>query len=82
MIKLSKETRLKASDVLDRAKRYFGPGGLDMDVVDMGACAIGFERGGGHVVVTVADAAEERPADVTITSREFETQARAFLTRI
>jgi len=80
MLRISKHTRLKPADVIDRASRFFGSGGEGLDETQRTPCCISFEGAGGHVTVSVAD--EENRRSVDIETREFEYPAKKFLGKL
>jgi hypothetical protein len=54
MIKISKESKLKPSEVIKRAVAFFGPKGYGLEVKDEDKCNAYFEGGGGSVRIAVA----------------------------
>ena len=80
MIRIAKQTRLAPEDIIERASKYFGKGGEELQETQRNPCCISFEGAGGYVSVSVVDEAEHRNVDVE--SREFEYQARRFLEKI
>ena len=80
MIRIAKQTRLKSEDIIDKASRFFGEGGEELEEKERNRCCISFEGAGGYVAVTVVDEDKHRVIDVE--TREFEYQAKAFLKRI
>ena len=80
MIRIAKQTRLSAGDIIERASKYFGKGGEELQETQRNPCCISFEGAGGYVSVSVVDEAKHRNVDVE--SREFEYQARRFLEKI
>ena len=55
MIRIAKQTRLKPSDVIVRASKYFGEGGEGLEEKERNPCCISFEGAGGYVAVSVVD---------------------------
>ncbi len=80
MINLGKQSKLMPAEVVQKAREFFGPGGLGLKVNEAGDCCARFEGGGGYVNVDAATAA--RGSDVNVTSQEWEQQARRFLEKI
>jgi hypothetical protein len=80
MIRIAKQTRLAPEDIIERASKYFGKGGEELQETQRNPCCISFEGAGGYVSVSVVDESEHRTVDVE--SREFEYHARRFLEKI
>ena len=80
MIRIAKQTRLNAPDVIVRASGYFGAGGEGLEETERNPCCISFEGAGGYVAVSVVD--EEKRRTVDVETREFEYQAKRFLDTI
>ena len=77
MIRITRQTRLKPADIIDRASDFFGEGGEALEENIRNPCCISFEAAGGYVAVTVVDDDNHRMVDVE--TREFEYQAKRFL---
>lgn len=80
MLRISKESRLAPGEILSKASRFFGKGGEGLEETERGSCCISFAGAGGYVTVTVSEAGHRR--EVNVESREFEYQARQFLTSV
>lgn len=80
MISLGKETRLQPTKVIEKAVRFFGPGGLGLEVRDEGEGCARFIGGGGYVSVTCC--AGEKRTQVDVESREWDSQAKQFVAKI
>jgi len=80
MIRIAKQTRLKPEDIMERASKYFGKGGEELQEMQRNLCCISFEGVGGYVSVSVVEEDKHRVVDVE--SREFEYQAKRFLEKI
>jgi hypothetical protein len=81
MLRISKESRLAPDEILARASRYFGKGGEGLDETERGSCCISFAGGGGYVTVMVSEEGNLH-REVDVESREFEYQARQFLSMV
>lgn len=77
MLRIAKQSRLKADEILAKASRYFGKGGEGLEETEQGPCCISFSGGGGHVTVTVTEETSRR--EVEVETREYEYQAKRFL---
>jgi hypothetical protein len=80
MISYGKETRLSPGQVIDRAVRFFGPGGAGLDIVDQGTGCARFEGGGGYVAIVCCEG--EKRTQVSLESREWEYQAGQFVGKL
>jgi hypothetical protein len=78
MLRITRQTRLKPADIIDRASDYFG--GEALEEKERNPCCISFEGAGGYVAVTVVDEDNHRMVDVE--TREFEYQVKRFLERL
>ena len=77
MIRITRQTRLKPADIIDRASDFFGEGGEALEEKERNPCCISFEGAGGYVAVTVV--AEDNHRMIDVETREFEYQAKRFL---
>jgi hypothetical protein len=77
MIRVSKKTRLRPNEVVERASLFFGKGGEELKETERGDCCISFEGTGGYVTVSIVD--EEKHRVVDVEAREFEFQAKRFV---
>jgi hypothetical protein len=80
MIRVAKQTRLTPAEVIERASKFFGKGGEELRETQRNLCCISFEGVGGYISVSVVDEDSHRMVDVE--SREFEYQAKQFLTKL
>lgn len=74
------ETELSPEEVLEKAKAYFGEGGMGLTLAEEGECCLTFEGGGGHVTVSVANG--EGKTDVDLITREWMYDVREFIKTI
>ncbi len=77
-MRYSAETKLKASEVLDKAAQYFGEGGLGLELASRDDCCVSLVGGGGHVTVTVA---EGEKTTVELETREWDYHVKEFMTK-
>ena len=87
MIRMEAESELSPEEVVEKAKAFFGPGGLGMEVTELADCCARFAGGGGQVYVQASrprSRPEEKPdgSRVEIQGREWEYQIRQFLSQI
>jgi len=80
MIRMSAKTKLTPEEVVGRAVTFFGPGGYGLEVKDESPGYVCFEGGGGDIEVTTS--AEGKEVSVELVSREWDYQAREFLSNI
>ena len=71
------DTKLGPKEVLDLAEKYFGEGGLGLEMTSRDDCCVSFEGGGGHVTITVT---EGKKSDVDLETREWDYQVKHFMT--
>ncbi|KON30964.1 hypothetical protein AC482_02425 [miscellaneous Crenarchaeota group-15 archaeon DG-45] len=79
MGRYGKKTRLNPPEVIERAIRHFGEGGLGLEMVERTQEMVCFEGGGGHVTIT---ACENDGTDVDLETREWDYQVREFMGRL
>ena len=81
MLRASRNTKLSAEKVFEKAQAFFGPGGLGLTVAEGGGNGcLSFEGGGGFVTVEVCQG--DRGSEVTVESREWDYQAKEFLRKL
>ena len=78
MARYGKETKMEAEEVLRRAEKFFGTGGLGMKVVERNECCLSFEGSGGHVTVSAARCKPDI-TDVDLETREWDYQVKKFM---
>ena len=76
MLNLEVRTRLKEKEVLENAKKFFGAGGLGLEVREDGPECLTFQGGGGYASVSVCR--EEDKTRVSLITQEWEIQVRNF----
>jgi hypothetical protein len=80
MLSITKESKLKPEEVVQRAVKFFGPEGLGLKMVEQDKCNAVFEGGGGYMKVMAATSTKGSKVDVE--TREWESQAKDFLIAI
>jgi hypothetical protein len=80
MLKIASESKLKPEEAVKRAVAFFGPKGYGLEVKEQEQCCAYFEGGGGGVRVTASTS--KKGSSVELESREWDYQARKFLTSI
>jgi hypothetical protein len=80
MLSVTKNSKLKPGDVIERAVNFFGPTGLGLKIVEQDKCNAVFEGGGGGVSVTAATI--KKGSNIDVETREWESQVKDFLLTI
>ena len=76
MLNLEVSTRLSQEDVIQRLKKFFGEGGLGLEVIQEAPQCVSFEGGGGYVTATLCF--EEARIRITLVTQEWENQVKKF----
>ncbi len=76
MINLESKTKLSKKELGERLKKFFGKGGLGLEVCEDTPQCLSFEGGGGYVTATIH--AEEGKTRVNLVSQEWEHQVKEF----
>lgn len=77
MIRISKKTKLTPEAIMEKAVQYFSKE-VGLKLTDLSACCAYFEGAGGYVKVSLA---VNDSTDVEVESRDWEYQAKEFLSR-
>lgn len=80
--RLTGESDQTRSRILEIAVRYFGPGGLGLQVTELTTSAVQFVGGGGHVRVETTTGDRETMTMVEVHTLEWDYHARRFLEEI
>jgi hypothetical protein len=76
MLNLDVKTKLSQEEVMKRIKKFFGKGGLGLDVTEEAPQCLTFEGGGGHVTATLCP--EEGKIRINLVTQEWENQVKKF----
>ncbi len=76
MLNLERKTKLSQENVIQHAKRFFGEGGLGLELTEETPQCLTFEGGGGFVTVTLRS--EEEQTRVDLVSQEWDFQVKRF----
>ena len=76
MLNLEVKTKLSTEDVTKRAKRFFGKGGLGLEVSEENPQCLSFEGGGGYVTATLCSEGDK--TRVTLVTQEWDYQVKEF----
>lgn len=80
MIHYGKETKLQPGQVIEKAREFFGPGGLGLEITDEAEGCMRLEGGGGYVSVVCCEI--EKGTDVDLEAREWEYQVKKFMEQL
>ena len=75
-------TKLAPEKVIEAAVKYFGEGGLGLEMTSQGSDCVTFQGGGGHVEITACQKEKEKRSEVQILTREWDYQAKEFMGKI
>ena len=76
MINLEVKTKLKQEEVINRLKKFFGKGGLGLEITEEAPQCLTFEGGGGYVTATLCP--EEGKTRINLVSQEWDSQVKKF----
>jgi hypothetical protein len=76
MLNLDVKTKVSQEEVMKRLKKFFGKGGLGLDVTEEAPQCLTFQGGGGHVTATLCP--EEGKTRINLVTQEWENQVKKF----
>lgn len=76
MINLDVRTKLRQEEIFDRLKKFFGKGGLGLEVTEETTQCLTFEGGGGYVTATLCS--EEDKTRINLVTQEWDFQVKRF----
>jgi hypothetical protein len=76
MLNLEVRTKLSQEEAAGRLRRFFGKGGLGLDLKEDTSQCLYFEGGGGYVKATVCQ--EEGKTRINLVTREWDYQVKKF----
>ena len=88
MLRIGKESKLRPTEVLDKAIEFFGPGGIGLEVKEQAEGCARFEGGGGYVFIQVCEkgpalsGVEGKGSEVELETREWDYQVKQFMGKI
>lgn len=82
MIKIGKKTKLTPEEVIAKSIKFFGPGGVGLNIVTEERCCARFEGGGGYVSVQVTEVDGDKEIDVNVLGREFDYHIEKFVKKL
>jgi hypothetical protein len=80
MLNLESRTKLSQEEVLRKLKRFFGKGGLGLEVSDETPQCLTFIGGGGYVTATLCS--EENRTRVNLVTQEWDYDVKEFASRL
>ena len=80
MLRVSRETKLSAEEIISLASDFFGKKGAGLEEESRNECCISFEGDGGVVIVSVGEG--DGKSSVDIETREWEYQVKEFLGKL
>jgi hypothetical protein len=76
MLNLDVKTKLSQEEAMKQLKKFFGKGGLGLDVTEETPQCLTFEGGGGHVTATLCP--EGGKICINLVTQEWENQVKKF----
>lgn len=76
MLNMQTRTKLPFEEVVGRLKRFFGRGGLGLQISEENPQCLSFEGGGGYVTATIC--AEDGKTRIDFVTQEWEHQVKEF----
>jgi hypothetical protein len=76
MLNMECRTGLPGQKVIERLKKFFGSGGLGLDLTEEAEGCLTFSGGGGYVTATLCE--EKGKIRVDLETREWEYQVKEF----
>jgi hypothetical protein len=76
MLNLEVKTKLSREEVIQRLKKFFGKGGLGLDITEEGPECLSFSGGGGYVTATLCQ--EEDKTRMDLVTQEWDYQVKKF----
>jgi hypothetical protein len=76
MLNLEVKTKLSQEEAADRLRRFFGKGGLGLELKEDTSRCLYFEGGGGYVKATVCR--EEGKTRIDLVTQEWDYQVKKF----
>ena len=76
MLNLEVKTKLREEEVVSRVKKFFGKGGLGLDLSEENPHCLSFQGGGGYVTATICP--EQDRTRINLVTHEWELQVKKF----
>lgn len=76
MTNIEVRTKLNQEEAIERLKKFFGKGGLGLEISEESPQCLTFEGGGGHVTATICP--EEGKTRINLVTQEWDYQVKKF----
>jgi len=73
-------TKLSPQEAITRAKDYFGPQGVGLEVIDEQATCVTLQGGGGHVSVVACT--DDKKTTLDLETREWDYAVQQFMRKV
>jgi hypothetical protein len=80
MLNLEVTTKLTEKEAIERVKKFFGVGGLGLELSEKTPACFSFAGGGGYVSVSICT--EDGKTRVTLLTQEWEAQIKTFASNL
>jgi len=80
MLNLEVKTKLSQEETIQQLKKYFGKGGLGLEVTEETPQCINFEGGGGHVIATICQEGDKTRIDLV--TQEWDYHVKKFVSNL
>ena len=80
MLNLEVKTKLSQEETVQQLKKYFGKGGLGLEVTEETPQCINFEGGGGHVIATICQEGDKTRIDLV--TQEWDYHVKKFVSNL
>ena len=80
MLRMETKSKLSPDKVGEKLKRFFGNGGLGLDLSEETSGCLTFQGGGGYVTATMCP--EEDKTRVDLVTQEWDYQVKKFLSEL
>jgi len=80
MINLEAKTKLTPEEVVNRLKKFFGKGGLGLELAEEAPQCLTFEGGGGYVTATLC--LDEGKTRINLVAQEWDYQVKEFVSSL
>ena len=77
MINLEAKTKLTPEEVVNRLKKFFGKGGLGLELTEDAPQCLTFQGGGGYVTATLC--LDEGKTRINLVAQEWDQQVKKFV---
>jgi hypothetical protein len=80
MLNLEVKTKLRQEEAVSRVKKFFGKGGLGLDLSEENQQCLSFQGGGGYVTATICSEGDKTRIDLV--TQEWDIQVKEFASRL